>query len=78
VDGLTNEELQILNAIGVPFFPSRHFMKDKNDILRFTLIFPAIPKHWKVFHFMEKAGAGSLYSYNIWRNNSGVYKVQVS
>lgn len=79
------ECLKMLNAIGIPLAPEKHYLKKFGDTLKFTLIFPAIPKDWKTFDFIEDTNptysvatiqlSHGLSIRNITRNNTGVYKV---
>ena len=52
---LTNaeEEIKMLNAMNIPLSPNKHFFKKFGDSLQFTLIFPAVPKSWDSFDFIE-------------------------
>lgn len=52
---LTNgeEEIKMLNAMNIPLSPNKHFFKKFGDRLQFTLIFPAVPKSWDTFDFIE-------------------------
>jgi len=75
----SSDRLQLLTAIGIPYAPKRAYLKRKGDFLKFTLIFPAVPKYWKVFDFIEICGGDSGLSIsNITRNETGVYKVRIS
>jgi len=68
--------LQMLNAIGVPLAPNKHHFNRVGEYLKFTLIFPAIPKDWKIFDLIEDcSGSNGFYIKNIPRNSTGVYKV---
>jgi len=73
----SSDKLQMLNAIGVPLAPQKVFLKKLGDFIKFTLIFPAIPKDWKIFNLIEVAGGGGFNISNISRNNTGVYKVRI-
>ena len=52
---LTNgkEEIKMLNAMSIPLSPKKHFFKKLGNSLQFTLIFPAVPKSWDTFDFIE-------------------------
>jgi hypothetical protein len=77
INSATNEQLEMLHAIGIPFVPDRHHLKNFGDSLQFTLVFPRIPKHWALFHFREKTSGVHLKTNNIKRNDSGIYRVVV-
>ena len=74
----TFEQLELLNAIGIPYSPFRHYFKNTGEIKKFTLLFPRIPKYWKTFHLVEKAGAGSFRVRDITRNDIGVYHIELT
>ena len=77
--GKGDEKLTMLNAMNIPLAPKKHYFKKFGDSLKFTLIFPAVPKQWKVFDFVEDcAGSDGLNIKNITRNSTGVYKVFIS
>ena len=79
VDCASGERLNLMDALEIPIAPARHYLKKKGDCLRFTLIFPMVPKTWKSFDFLESCGStDGLSIKNISRNNSGVYKVMIS
>ncbi len=74
----TNEKLAMLNALNIPLAPKRHCLKKFGDSLKFTLVFPAVPKDWETFDFIEFCdGINGLSIKNITRNNTGVYKVRI-
>jgi len=82
----SNEKLKLLNAINIPLSPEKHYFKKLGDSLRFTLVFPALPKDWKNFNLIEIVtpiralyeGSDGFSIINIRRNNTGVYKVKIS
>jgi len=72
-------ELPMIHALNIPISPERHYLKKFGDSLTFTLVFPALPKTWKVFHCIEKcSGCDGLSAHNITKNNSGAYRVIMS
>ena len=74
----STDKLQLLQAIGIPYAPEKAHLNRKGDYLKFTLIFPAVPKDWKIFNFIEVCGGDNGLSIsNISRNNTGVYKVMI-
>jgi hypothetical protein len=74
----TFEQLELLNAIGIPYAPFRHYFKNAGEIKNFSLIFPKIPKYWKTFHLVERAGSGSFRVRDIMRNDLGVYHIELT
>jgi hypothetical protein len=53
---LTNgkEEIKMLKAMNIPLSPKKHYLKKFGDSLQFVLIFPAVPKSWDTFNFLER------------------------
>jgi len=77
--GKDGERLPLLHVLNIPFAPEKHYLKRFGDVLRFTLIFPAVPTDWVVFDFIEHCiDVTGLSILNIVRNNTGVYKVTIS
>ena len=75
----SNETIEMLHAIGIPYAPKKHYLQKFGDALNFTLVFPKIPKHWDNFNFTEIcAGEDGLRIKNIKRNNSGIYRVRIT
>ena len=75
----SNETLEMLHAIGIPYAPEKHYLQKFGDSLSFTLVFPKIPKHWDYFNFIEICnGEDGLSINNIKRNNSGIYRVKIA
>ena len=73
-----SETIQMLNAINIPIHPSKHYLRSLKDFLKFTIIFPSVPKDWKMFDFKEECSGGAGLSIrNISRNSSGVYDVVI-
>lgn len=56
---LTNgkEHLKMIKAMNIPISPEKYFFKKFGDSLQFTLIFPAVPKDWSTFNFLERTGS---------------------
>jgi hypothetical protein len=74
----TLERIDLTHAIGIPLSPRRHFFKNGGELKQFVLLFPPIPKFWKTFHLVERAGAGSFRVRDIERNSSGIYHIQLT
>jgi hypothetical protein len=74
----TFEQLELISAIGIPYSPFRHYFKKPGELKQFVLLFPRIPKYWKSFHLVERAGSGSFRVRDIVRNNQGVYHIQLT
>ena len=73
-DQITGDELQLLDANNISFYPEVVFLDKFGDFLHFILYFPPIPIHWKVFDLIE-LDADSPFEYkNIQRNSTGIYQ----
>lgn len=71
-----DETLPLLHAENIPMAPGMHMFKRPGEIKHFTLIFPAIPKEWKAFSFIEECSSGAGFVVrNMTRNDSGVYNI---
>lgn len=75
----SSERLTLLHNINIPLAPQWHNLKKRGGSLNFILIFPAIPKHWKTFDFVEKASCScdGFYIRNLKKNASGIYRVEM-
>lgn len=71
-----DETLPLLHAENIPMAPGMHMFKRPGEIKHFTLIFPAIPKEWAAFSFIEECSSGAGFVVrNMTRNDSGVYNI---
>jgi hypothetical protein len=71
-----DETLPLLHAENIPMAPGMHMFKRPGEIKHFTLIFPAIPKEWAAFSFIEECSSGGGFVVrNLTRNDSGVYNI---
>lgn len=72
----SDDHLRLLHAFNIPIAPEYHQFNKVGDIKRFTLIFPAIPKHWDRFSLKEIAGGhDGFHVFDIQRNTTGVYQI---
>lgn len=78
IDKETKSELNLLHAINVPLAPERHYFNKPYETLRFTLLFPWMPKSWSAFEFVEKNAQNGFRISNIKRNDSGIYTLNIS
>jgi hypothetical protein len=75
----TGARLQMLASFKMPISPVNHDFYYIGESLKFTLLFPKIPKHWKQFDFIEIAAKGIPFVVkNITRNDSGIYKLELT
>ncbi|MGL2963905.1 hypothetical protein ACSVH2_08825 [Flavobacterium sp. RSB2_4_14] len=56
---------KLIKAINIPYAPSKHFLKCAGQVLRYTLLFPALPKNTKEIDIIEKLAPG--YYFNFFR-----------
>jgi hypothetical protein len=75
----TGARLQMLASFNMPISPVNHDFYYIGECLKFTLLFPKIPKHWKHFDFIEIAARGIPFVVeNITRNDSGIYQLYLT
>ena len=67
-----SEWLQVINILFVPVEPEKYYFSEPGQVKKFTMIFPAIPKNWKTFNFLEDCDHG-FFLFTIPTNNSGIY-----
>ena len=73
-----NDSLSLLHAINVPVAPDKHHFEKAGQHKRFELIFPALPKSWISFDFVESCSSGDGFVVeNISRNNTGIYEIHL-
>jgi len=49
----TNIKLSLLEVINLPLAPKKHYFKSSNELIAFTLVFPALPKDVRMFDIIE-------------------------
>lgn len=50
-------------AINIPIAPNKYHFKRSGQILRFSLLFPALPKEVKAIDFIEKHAEGTYFNF---------------
>ncbi len=55
----TNDKLTLLKAINIPIAPTKHYFRNVNEFLCYTLIFPPLPKNTKYIDIIESESAGA-------------------
>jgi len=53
----------LIKAINIPYAPSKHFFKCAGQVLRYTLLFPALPKSTKEIDIVEKLALGNYFNF---------------
>lgn len=73
-------ELKLVDAVNIPYSPEKHILFNFGDTFNFTLIFPAVPKDWATFDFIERCenNITGFNIKNIVRNETGAYRVRVT
>lgn len=63
----TNERLGLVFALNIPIAPAKHYFKNINDTLRFTLFFPALPNGTTHIDIVEdiKGDSSDFNFYNV-------------
>jgi hypothetical protein len=77
VNAETLEQLQLVEAEGIPLSPQCHYFDRPGQFMDFTLVFPEMPAHWRRFHLIEQEHGGGFQVRMIRRNQEGVYHIQV-
>ena len=69
----------LIHSINIPNSPQRFYLKNRGERIKFTLIFPMLPKGCEVFDFIEESKDQFSFSKkNIKRNSIGIYNVNVA
>ena len=56
----------LIQAIHIPIAPSKHYFNRSGEYLRYTLLFPALPKSTRKIDVIEKEAPGTYFNfYNI-------------
>lgn len=50
-------------AINIPIAPNKYHFKRSGQVLRFSLLFPALPKEVKAIDFIEKHAEGTYFNF---------------
>ena len=57
---------RLVQAINIPIAPQKHYFKRCGEHLRYTLLFPALPKSTRKIDIIEKEAAGTYFNfYNV-------------
>lgn len=57
---------RLIQAIGIPIAPMKHYFKQQGEFHSYTLIFPALPADTKKINIIEKEAPGTYFNfYNI-------------
>lgn len=60
----SKKKLRIIKAENIPIAPNKHFFKSNNEILAYTLYFPALPKNCEKIDIIEsESGATNLFNF---------------
>lgn len=54
---------KMIQAINIPIAPNKYHFKRSGQILRFSLLFPALPKEVKAIDFIEKHAEGTYFNF---------------
>lgn len=54
---------RLIKAINIPYSPNKHFFKCTGQVLRYTLLFPALPKNTKEIDIIEKLAPGNYFNF---------------
>ena len=57
---------KLIQAINIPIAPTKHYFNRCGEYLRYTLLFPALPKNTRKIDIIEKEAPGTFFNfYNI-------------
>lgn len=71
--------ISLLFAFGICLAPEKYYFKKWGERKSFTLLFPAIPRHWEKFSLVEECpGEDGFRIEHIHRNDTGVYHVDLN
>lgn len=60
----TKKKLRLLKVENITIAPDKHFLKRKNEVLSYTLFFPALPKNCEKIDIIEsESGATNLFNF---------------
>jgi hypothetical protein len=61
-----NTRYTLIQAINIPIAPTKHYFNRSGEYLRYTLLFPALPKSTRKIDIIEKEAIGTYFNfYNI-------------
>lgn len=59
----SEKKYNLIRAINIPLTPSKHYFKKSGQILKYTLLFPALPKSTKQIDIIEKLEPGTYFNF---------------
>ena len=59
----TEERYGMIEAIGIPIAPKKHFFNRPGEFLTYTLVFPALPKSVRKINIIEKEAPGNFFNF---------------
>jgi hypothetical protein len=59
----TENKYKLIRAINIPLAPNKHFFKKSGQVLKYTLLFPALPKNIKQIDIIEKLVPGPYFNF---------------
>ncbi len=62
----SHTQFRLIQAINIPITPNKHYFKRCGEYLRYTLLFPALPKNTRKIDIIEKEAPGTYFNfYNV-------------
>lgn len=62
----TSKRYTLIQAKNIPIAPTKHYFRRSGEFLRYTLLFPALPKNTTKIDIIEKEAPGTYFNfYNI-------------
>jgi hypothetical protein len=59
----SDTKYSLLKAINITYAPNKHFFKCAGQVLRYTLLFPALPKGTKEIDIVERLAPGNYFNF---------------
>jgi hypothetical protein len=59
----SNTKYNLTKAINITYAPNKHFFKCAGQVLRYTLLFPALPKGTKEIDIVERLATGNYFNF---------------
>jgi hypothetical protein len=59
----TENKYKLIKAINIPLAPNKHFFQKSGQVLKYTLLFPALPRNIKQIDIIEKLIPGPYFNF---------------
>lgn len=59
----SDKNYYLIKAINIPIAPDKHFFKKCGQVLKYTLLFPALPKNIQQIDIIERLAPGTFFNF---------------